>query len=100
MIRLILVVVLIALSITFFFQNRQEEAVLHYFGANTAPTPIYKPILSAFGTGLLIMGLLLFAAWIKLRREVRRTRTALSLPEEELDRLRPTRAIRGTVPPW
>jgi len=85
MIRLILVVVLIALSITFFFQNRQEEAVLHY--------------LSAFGTGLLIMGLLLFPAWIKLRMELRRTRTALHLAEEELDRLRATQGIPVARPP-
>jgi putative membrane protein len=99
MIRLILVVVLIALSITFFFQNRQEEAVLHYFGATTPPTPIYKPILSAFGTGLLIMGLLLFPAWIKLRMELRRTRTALHLAEEELDRLRATQGIPVARPP-
>src|SRR2546427_441157 len=99
MIRLILVVVLIALSITFFFQNRQEEAVLHYFGATTPPTPIYKPILSAFGTGLLIMGLLLFPAWIKLRMELRRTRTALHLAEEELDRLRATQGIPIARPP-
>src|SRR6266487_3920385 len=91
MIRLILVVVLLTLSMTFFLQNREEEAILHYFGTTSKPTPIYKPILSAFGTGLLIMGILLFPAWIKLRIELRRTRTALHLAEEELDRLRPPR---------
>jgi uncharacterized integral membrane protein len=90
MIRLILVGILIALSVTFFLQNREEEAVLHYFG-KTSTAPIYKPILMAFGTGLLIMGILLFPAWIKLRIELRRTRTALHLAEEELDRLRPAR---------
>ncbi len=90
MIRLILVVILVALSVTFFLQNREEQALLHYFGI-TSKAPIYKPILSAFGTGLLIMGLLLFPAWIKLRIKVRRTRTALHLAEEELNRLRPPR---------
>jgi lipopolysaccharide assembly protein A len=98
MIRLILVVILIALSVTFFFQNREEQALLHYFGI-TSKTPIYKPILSAFGTGLLIMGLLLFPAWIKLRMELRRTRTALHLAEEELDRLRPPRTPTLTRSP-
>src|SRR6266487_4695905 len=98
MIRLILVVILIALSVTFFFQNREEQALLHYFGI-TSKTPIYKPILSAFGTGLLIMGLLLFPAWIKLRMELRRTRTALHLAEEELDRLRATQGIPVARPP-
>ena len=93
-VRLILVALLIALSVTFFLQNRQEEAPLHYFG-QTSTAPIYKPILSAFGTGLLIMGILLFPAWIKLRMELRRARTALHLAEEELDRLRPAR----TAPP-
>src|SRR5436309_2009494 len=88
MIRLILVVVLIALSITFFFQNRQEEAVLHYFGATTPPTPISQPILTAFGTCLLITALLLFPACTKLRMPLRRTRTPLHLAEEALDRLR------------
>ena len=90
MIRLILVVILVALSVTFFLQNREEQALLHYFGI-TSKAPIYKPILSAFGTGLLIMGLLLFPAWIKLRIQLRRTRTALNLAEEELNRLRPPR---------
>jgi len=100
MVRLILVAVLIALSVTFFLQNREEAALLHYFG-KTARAPIYKPILSAFGAGLLIMGLLLFPAWIKLRIELRRARTALHLAEEELDRLRPPRSApppRPAVP--
>ena len=89
MIRLILVVILFALSMTFFLQNREEEAILHYFGI-TSKAPIYKPILSAFGSGLLIMGVLLFPAWVKLRIELRRARTALRLAEEERDRLRGT----------
>jgi len=96
MLRLILVAILIALSVTFFLQNREEEAVLHYFG-QTSKAPIYKPILMAFGTGLLIMGILLFPAWIKLRIELRRARTALHLAEEELDRLRPART--APLPP-
>ena len=98
MIRLILVALLIALSVTFFLQNREEEALLHYFG-QTSKAPLYKPILSAFGTGLLIMGLLLFPAWIKLRMELRRARTALHLAEEELDRLRPVRTAPLPRPP-
>ncbi len=98
MIRLILVAILIALSVTFFLQNREEAALLHYFG-QTSKAPIYKPILSAFGTGLLIMGLLFFPAWIKLRIELRRARTALHLAEEELDRLRPARTIPLPRPP-
>ncbi|MDO8546523.1 MAG: LapA family protein [Nitrospirales bacterium] len=98
MIRLILVGILIALSVTFFLQNREEEAVLHYFG-QTSKAPIYKPILMAFGTGLLIMGILLFPAWIKLRIELRRARTALHLAEEELDRLRPARTAPLQRPP-
>lgn len=98
MVRLILVAILIALSVTFFLQNREEEALLHYFG-KTSKAPIYKPILSAFGTGLLIMGILLFPAWIKLRIELRRARTALHLAEEELDRLRPARTTPSPRPP-
>ena len=98
MIRLILVAILIALSVTFFLQNREEAAPLHYFG-QTSKAPIYKPILSAFGTGLLIMGILLFPAWIKLRIELRCTRTALHLAEEELDRLRPSRDTLVPRPP-
>lgn len=98
MIRLILVAILIALSVTFFLQNREEEAILHYFG-QTSKAPIYKPILTAFGTGLLIMGILLFPAWIKLRIELRRARTALHLAEDELDRLRPSRTTPLPRPP-
>lgn len=98
MIRLILVAILIALSVTFFLQNREEETLLHYFG-QTSQAPIYQPILSALGTGLLIMGILLFPAWIKLRIELRRARTALHLAEEELDRLRPSRTAPLPRPP-
>jgi len=99
MVRLILILTLIALSVTFFLQNHGEEAILHYFGATTKPTPIYKPILSAFGAGLLTMGILLFPAWIKLRMELRRSRKALQLAEEELDRHRnpPGPALGRTV---
>ena len=100
MIRLVLVVILVALSITFFVQNREEEAILHYFGITSKPTPIYKPILSAFGSGLLIMGLLLFPAWVKLRIELRRTRAALQLAEEERDRLRDHPAMPHGRPPY
>jgi lipopolysaccharide assembly protein A len=88
MIRLILVVVLLTLSLTFFLQNREEEVILHYFGATSKPTPIYKPILISFGAGVLIMGILLFPAWIKLRIDLRRSRKALQLAEGELDRRR------------
>jgi putative membrane protein len=94
MIRLILVVILLTLSLTFFLQNRDEQTTLHYFGATTDPTPIYKPILSAFGAGLLIMGILLFPAWIKLRMELRRCRKAQQSAEEELDRRTPLAAAR------
>ena len=80
MVRLILVVILLTLSLTFFLQNRSEEAVLHYFGAASKPTPIYKPILTAFGAGVFIMGLLLFPAWIKLRMELRRSRFCEFVP--------------------
>ncbi len=97
-VRLILVIILIAMSITFIWQNPTEEALLHYFG-QTFKAPIYKPILSAFGAGLLIMGILLFPAWIKLRIELRRARTALHLAEEELDRLRPARTTPPPRPP-
>jgi putative membrane protein len=88
MVRLVLVIILLTLSVTFFLQNREEEAILHYFGGSSKPTPIYKPILMAFGAGVLIMGILLFPAWIKLRMVLRRTRKALQLAEEELDKFR------------
>jgi lipopolysaccharide assembly protein A len=99
MVRLILVVILLTLSLTFFLQNRNEEAVLHYFGATSKPTPIYKPILTAFGAGVFIMGLLLFPAWIKLRMELRRSRKALQLAEEELDLHRSPSGFPGSRPP-
>lgn len=99
MVRLILIVALLALSLTFFVQNNAEEAILHYFGTTTKPTPIYKPILSAFGVGLLVMGILLFPAWIKLRIELRRSRKALQMAEEELDRHRnPPGSVSGRTP--
>src|SRR5207237_2541232 len=99
MIRALLVIVLLTLSMTFFLQNREEEAILHYFATTSKPTPIYKPILTAFGAGVFIMGLLLFPAWIKLRMELRRSRTALPLAAEQLDRQRTPSRIPGSRPP-
>jgi putative membrane protein len=98
MIRLILVVVLLTLSLTFFLQNREEEAILHYLGATSKPTPHYKPILISFGAGVLIMGILLFPAWIKLRIDLRRSRKALQLAEGELDRRRNPLGAPGSRP--
>ncbi|WP_447974879.1 LapA family protein [Nitrospira sp. Kam-Ns4a] len=96
MIRLILVGVLLLLSLTFFLQNQEQEVTLRYFfGLREASTPIYKPILAAFGIGLLVASILLFPAWVQGRIDLRRKTKALQEAEADLERLR--RAMEKTL---
>ena len=91
MVRLILVGILLLLALTFFLQNQEQEVTLRYFfGLNTASTPIYKPILSAFGVGLLVATILLLPDWIRTRLELRRKTQSLQEAEADLARLRDT----------
>ena len=89
MIRLILVGTLLLLTLSFFLQNQEQEVTLRYFfGLRSASILIYKPILAAFGVGLLVSGILLFPAWVRGRIELRRKTKALQEAEVDLERLR------------
>jgi lipopolysaccharide assembly protein A len=89
MIRLILVFILLALSLSFFLQNREPVITLRYFfGLKTAETQVYVPILSAFVIGLLVSSILLFPAWVRGRIELRRKTKQLQEAEAELEQLR------------
>lgn len=95
MIRLILVFILLALSLSFFLQNQDQEVTLRYFfGWKTAETKVYVPILSGFVIGLLVSSILLFPAWVRSRIELRRKTKQLQEAEAELERARAER--RGT----
>jgi len=95
MIRLILIFILLALSLSFFLQNREPVITLRYFfGLKTAETQVYVPILSAFVIGLLVSSILLFPAWVRGRIELRRKTKQLQEAEAELEQLR--EAERGT----
>jgi len=97
MIRLILVFILLALSLSFFLQNREPVITLRYFfGLKAAETQVYVPILSAFVIGLLVSSILLFPAWVRGRIELRRKTKQLQEAEAELERLR--EAERGMEP--
>ena len=89
MIRLILVGTLLLLALSFFLQNQEQEVTLRYFfGLRSASILIYKPILAAFGVGLLVSGILLFPAWVRGRIELRRKTKAMQEAEVDLARLR------------
>ncbi|HQR13814.1 MAG TPA: LapA family protein [Nitrospira sp.] len=89
MIRLILVGTVLLLALSFFLQNQEQEVTLRYFfGLRSASILIYKPILAAFGVGLLVSGILLFPAWVRGRIELRRKTKALQEAEVDLERLR------------
>ena len=89
MIRLIFVGTLLLLALSFFLQNQEQEVTLRYFfGLRSASILIYKPILAAFGVGLLVSGILLFPAWVRGRIELRRKTKALQEAEVDLERLR------------
>jgi uncharacterized membrane protein YciS (DUF1049 family) len=92
MIRLILVFILLALSLSFFLQNQDPVVTLRYFfGLKTAETHVYIPILSAFVIGLLVSSILLFPAWVRGRIELRRKTKQLQEAEAELEQLREAR---------
>ena len=89
MIRLIFVGTLLLLALSFFLQNQEQEVTLRYFfGLRSASILIYKPILAAFGDGLLVSWILLFPAWVRGRIELRRKTKALQEAEVDLERLR------------
>ena len=89
MIRLILVFILLALSLSFFLQNQEQEVTLRYFfGLRTAETKVYVPILSGFVIGLLVASILLFPPWVRGRIELRRKTKQLQEAEAELEQLR------------
>ena len=97
MIRLILVFILLALSLSFFLQNQEQEVTLRYFfGLRTAVTKVYVPILSGFVIGLLVASILLFPPWVRGRIELRRKTKQLQEAEAELEQLRETE--RGMEP--
>ena len=97
MIRLILVFILLALSLSFFLQNQDPVVTLRYFfGLRTTETKVYVPILSAFVIGLLVSSILLFPAWVRGRIELRRKTKQLQEAEAELEQLR--EAQRGAEP--
>ncbi len=97
MIRLILVFILLALSLSFFLQNQDPVVTLRYFfGFKTAETQVYIPILSAFVIGLLVSSILLFPAWVRGRIDLRRKTKQLQEAEAELEQLREAR--RGAEP--
>jgi len=89
MIRLILVFILLALSLSFFLQNQEQEVTLRYFfGLKSAVTRVYVPILSGFVIGLLVSSILLFPGWVRGRIELRRKTKQLQEAEAELEQLR------------
>ncbi len=91
MIRLIVVLLLLGLTVTFFLQNQEQEVTLRYlFGLRSTSVLIYKPILSAFAVGILVTFILLFPAWVRGRIELRRKTRALQEAEADLEALRET----------
>ncbi len=101
MIRLILVFILLALSLSFFLQNQEQEVTLRYFfGLKSAETRVYVPILSGFVIGLLVASILLFPPWIRGRIELRRKTKQLQEAEAELEQLREVqRGAEADQPP-
>ena len=97
MIRLILALILLALALSFFLQNQDQEVTLRYFfGLKSAETKVYVPILSGFVIGLLVSSIMLFPAWVRGRIELRRKTKQLQEAEVELEQLRETE--RGVEP--
>lgn len=99
MIRLILVFILLALSLSFFLQNHEQEVTLRYFfGLKTAVTKVYVPILSGLVIGLLVASILLFPPWVRGRIELRRKTKQLQEAEAELEQFREAQRGKASEP--
>jgi lipopolysaccharide assembly protein A len=90
MIRLVLLILIILAVAGFGLENAEQTITLHYFfGYSTPPLPVYQVVLgTAFGSGLLVI-LLLFPEWVRLRLLVRRQKKALKQTETALHRVNP-----------
>lgn len=90
MIRLILLILILIMALSFGLKNAEQEVTLeYYFGLSTSPLPVYQVVLGTFVVSVFLIGLMLFPEWIQMRLKLRRQRKALERLEEELIQLKP-----------
>ena len=88
MIRLLLLLLVIILYLTFVIYNLEERVVLNYvLGLSTQPLPIYLLILGSLIIGMILAAVLTLPGWIRMRMEMRRQRRTINQMEQELNRL-------------
>ena len=88
MIRLLLLLLVIILYLTFVIYNLEDRVVLNYvLGLSTQPLPVYLLILGSLILGMILAGVLTLPGWIRMRMEMRRQRRTIDQMEQELNRL-------------
>lgn len=88
MIRLLLLLLVIILYLTFVIYNLEERVVLNYvLGLSTQPLPVYLLILGSLIIGMILAAVLTVPGWIRMRMEMRRQRRTINQMEQELNRL-------------
>lgn len=88
MIRLLLLLLVIILYLTFVIYNLEERVVLNYvLGLSTQPLPVYLLILGSLIIGMILAAVLTVPGWIRMRMEMRRQRRTINQMEQELARL-------------
>ncbi|GEM_PF-3345187 len=88
MIRLIFLLIVIFLYLTFVLYNMEEKIALKYaLGLSTQPLPVYLLILGSIVIGMFLASVLVLPGWIRMRVEMRRQRRTNEQMEQELTRL-------------
>lgn len=88
MIRLLLLLLVIILYLTFVIYNLEERVILKYvLGLSTQPLPVYLLLLGSLIIGMILAAVLTVPGWIRIRMEMRRQRRTIDQMEQELARL-------------
>jgi len=97
MIRVLIFILVLLAGFTVLVENTEPTVVLHYFlGLASPPIPVYQLVAGAFIAGMLLVGLMIFPEWIRMRLEIRRQRKSLQRIEDEMARLRPPSPVMSS----
>lgn len=90
MIRLVILLMVIILYLTFVVYNMEDKVALKYvMGLSTDPLPVYLLLLAALMLGMVLATMFTIPAWIRMKMELRRQRRTIEEMEEDLNRLNP-----------
>jgi len=100
MIRFIVLIIVLILGLLFALENGDRTTLRMFFGAITwQDVPMYLVILTSFGLGITVTGIMLVPEWIRTRLELRRQRRQIAALEERLSNADPSLPPSVPQPP-